>query len=92
MTHAVACAAGVCTCAWFGVAVRGIHPHLTSLLAAAQGPIGAAGAPIGAPIGFPIGLPIGLNRAALAGRGDRDCINGTVAALDCGHLEQVLRD
>ncbi len=88
MTRAEACVAAVCTCAWLGVAIRGIDPHLTSLLVAAQGPIGAAGAPIGAPIGF----PIGLSRAAFDGRGDRDSINGTGAALDCGHLEQVFRD
>ncbi len=88
MNHAQACAAALCTCAWVGVAIRGIDPHLASLLAAAQSPIGAAGAPIGAPIGF----PIDLSRAAFGGRGDRDSINGAVAALDCGHLEQVLRD
>jgi len=87
MTRAEGCVAAVRTCAWLGVAIRGIHPYLTSLLAAAQGSIGAAEAPIGAPIGF----PIGLSSAAFAGRGNRDSVNGTVATLDCGHLEQVLR-
>ena len=88
MTHAEGCAAAVCTCAWLGVAIGGVDPHLTSLLATAQGPIRPARAPIGAPIGF----PIGLSRAAFGGRGDRESINGTVATLDCGHLEQMLRD